>query len=83
MAGSLRLRKARGRLSERLGQRARTETWIMPTYEYICEGCRHEWSTVMTMNQHLKNIKPVCPKCRSKKVHQKVSSFAAVTSKKA
>ncbi len=55
----------------------------MPTYEYVCQTCRHEWSTVMTLTQRLKNIKPVCPQCRRKKVQQKVTSFAAVTSRKA
>lgn len=54
----------------------------MPTYEYLCQSCRHEWSTVMTLSQRLKNIKPVCPRCHSRKVLQKVSSFTAVTPKK-
>jgi putative FmdB family regulatory protein len=55
----------------------------MPTYEYACENCRHEWSIVMTLSKHVKSTRPVCPKCRGKKVRQKVSSFAAVTSRKA
>ena len=54
----------------------------MPTYEYACQDCRHEWSVVMTLSQRLKNIKPICPKCQGLKVHQKVSSFVAVTPKK-
>ena len=55
----------------------------MPTYEYACENCRHEWSAVISLSERLKNVKPACPKCQSKKVRQKVSSFQVVTPKKA
>ncbi len=55
----------------------------MPTYEYVCDNCRHMWSCVMTFSQRQKASRPTCPKCRSRKVHQKMSSFAAVTARKA
>lgn len=55
----------------------------MPTYDFVCGKCRHEWSAVMTLGEHERKPRPACPKCGSKQVHQKVSRFMAVTGKKA
>jgi putative FmdB family regulatory protein len=53
----------------------------MPQYEYACKGCKKTFSLIMTLPQYEKR-KVACPKCKSKKVEQKVATFFAVTSKK-
>ena len=53
----------------------------MPQYEYACKECKKTFSLIMTLAQYGKR-KVACPKCKSKKVEQKVAPFFAVTSKK-
>ncbi|MEW6440838.1 MAG: FmdB family zinc ribbon protein [bacterium] len=53
----------------------------MPTYEYQCQACKHNFSCVMTLNEHEKG-KAECPKCKSKELKQLVSPFSAKTSRK-
>jgi len=53
----------------------------MPTYEYQCRACGHEFSLVQTISEHEK-AKVACPKCQSKRTRQLVSSFTAKTSRK-
>ena len=53
----------------------------MPQYEYACKGCKKRFTLIMTLAQYDKG-KVACPKCKSKKVEQKVATFFAVTSKK-
>lgn len=54
----------------------------MPTYDYHCEACKKSFSVELSMKDHgAKKI--TCPKCGSRRVKQKVSSFYAVTSRKA
>lgn len=55
----------------------------MPTYDYVCQKCHHEWSMMRTIHEHEKAPKPACPKCRSRQVQQKISAFVAVTPRKA
>ena len=53
----------------------------MPNYEYVCKGCKKNFSVILTLAEYEKgNV--ACPKCKSKKVEQKVVAFFAVTSKK-
>jgi len=53
----------------------------MPTYEYLCEACKKEFSLIQSFREHEKgNVK--CPKCKSKKVKQIISLFTAKTSRK-
>ncbi len=52
----------------------------MPRYEYHCEACDKSFELALTFREHDGKIK--CPKCGSKNVHQLVSTFTAVTSKK-
>jgi putative FmdB family regulatory protein len=53
----------------------------MPQYEYACKACNKTFSLIMTLAEYDKgNV--ACPKCKSKKVEQKVAPFFAVTSKK-
>lgn len=54
----------------------------MPTYEYICKNCGHQFEQVRSIREHDEKPKPPCPKCGSKKVEQAISSFSAITSKK-
>jgi len=53
----------------------------MPVYEYQCQGCRHQFTVVLTITEHDK-LKVECPKCKSKKVEQRLSAFFAKTAKK-
>ncbi|MBU2549257.1 MAG: zinc ribbon domain-containing protein [Proteobacteria bacterium] len=54
----------------------------MPTYEFVCEKCKHGFSLVMSISDHDKK-KYKCPKCNQKKnVKQVVTGFRTITSKK-
>ncbi len=53
----------------------------MPSYEYVCRGCKKKFTVHMTVAEYEKSH-PACPKCKSKKVEQKPGTFFAVTSKK-
>lgn len=43
----------------------------MPIFEYVCQECDHKFETIVLGRQ-----KPKCPKCESKKLRQRISSFA-------
>jgi putative FmdB family regulatory protein len=53
----------------------------MPTYEYRCDDCGHEFAVVLSISEHDK-AKPQCPKCASKTVQQTVSAVFVKTSRK-
>ena len=53
----------------------------MPTYEFICEKCKKSFTLMMKIAEYEKK-KFRCPKCKSKKVKQQVSSFQTITSSK-
>lgn len=53
----------------------------MPTYEYRCEDCGHEFTVVLSLSEHDKAKQP-CPKCRSENVQQAVSAVSVKTSRK-
>jgi putative FmdB family regulatory protein len=53
----------------------------MPNYEFKCENCKKRFTLTLSISEHEKK-KMVCPKCKSRKVKQQISSFQAVTSKK-
>ena len=53
----------------------------MPTYEYKCKGCNHEFSVIMSISER-EEAKVKCPKCKSVRVQQVVSSFITKTSRK-
>ena len=53
----------------------------MPTYEFRCEKCRKRFSLMLSISEHEKT-KFRCPKCKSTRVKQEITSFQAVTSKK-
>ena len=43
----------------------------MPIFEYICQGCHHEFEALVMGKE-----KAVCPKCQSKKLAPQLSVFA-------
>lgn len=53
----------------------------MPVYEYFCESCQKEFEKVLSFHEH-DEAKVVCPNCATDKVHQVMTRFVAVTSKK-
>lgn len=53
----------------------------MPTYDFQCAGCKKKFTLTMSFSEYGKT-KVKCPKCNSKKVQQRFSSFYAKTSKK-
>ncbi len=53
----------------------------MPQYEYVCNKCNKTFTLIMTLAEYDKG-KAACPKCKNKKVEQRVSTVFAVTSKK-
>jgi putative FmdB family regulatory protein len=53
----------------------------MPTYEYKCNGCKDEFTLIMSITEHEKS-EVSCPRCQSKEVKQQISPFTARTSRK-
>ena len=53
----------------------------MPTYEFRCEKCEKKFTRTLTISEY-ENAKFRCPKCKSTRVKQEVTSFQVVTSKK-
>ena len=53
----------------------------MPTYEFRCEKCEKKFTSTMTISEYEKK-KRRCPKCKSTRVKQEISSFQVVTSRK-
>ena len=53
----------------------------MPTYEFVCEKCKKRFTLILSISEYEKK-KMECPKCKSRKVKQQISSFQAVRSKK-
>ena len=53
----------------------------MPTYEFKCEKCKKAFDLMLSISEYEKG-KFRCPKCKSTKVKQQITSFQAVTSKK-
>ena len=53
----------------------------MPTYEYLCGQCGHEFIRVMSPSEYEAG-KVVCPKCNSPDVKQQMTGFISKTSRK-
>ncbi len=53
----------------------------MPQYEFLCKDCKKPFSKFLTFAAYEKE-KIACPKCGSRNVEQRLSTFYAVTSKK-
>lgn len=54
----------------------------MPVYQFACKECKKAFTLTIGLAQYEKG-KFTCPKCKSKKVEQRLAAFYAVTSKKA
>jgi putative FmdB family regulatory protein len=55
----------------------------MPTYEFDCEKCGNKFTLILTVREYDKERERFrCPKCKSKKVKQAISSFIAKTTNK-
>lgn len=53
----------------------------MPGYDFKCEKCNKKFTLNMSITDH-ENKKIRCPKCKSTKVKQQISSFQVKTSTK-
>jgi putative FmdB family regulatory protein len=53
----------------------------MPTYDYVCKKCDHQFEVRLTVEEHDKR-KVECPKCHAKEVQQLPEAFFAITGKK-
>lgn len=53
----------------------------MPSYDYQCEKCRKRFSVVQRISEHTGRA-PACPKCKSRRTRQVLSTFYAKTVKK-
>jgi putative FmdB family regulatory protein len=53
----------------------------MPTYEYECKHCGHEFSAFLSLDERDKK-KVRCPKCDSTDVKHVIESVFVTTSKK-
>jgi len=53
----------------------------MPTYDYKCEKCGHQFSRIETIAAHERS-KVTCPKCRAATVTRVFSAFYAKTVRK-
>jgi putative FmdB family regulatory protein len=55
----------------------------MPTYEFNCEKCGNQFSVIMGTWEYDKEVARMrCPKCKSKRVKQVLSTFIARTTNK-
>lgn len=53
----------------------------MPTYEFKCDKCRHTFEKIMTVAER-ESARPVCPKCKGRKVTPVLGGFFAKTKRK-
>ena len=53
----------------------------MPSYEFVCEKCNKQFSLYLSLADHEKK-KYACPKCKSNKVKQQITTFQTKTSRK-
>ena len=53
----------------------------MPTYDYTCRNCGHDFQRVESIARHVK-ARPRCPQCKSKKVERVFASVFVKTGKK-
>jgi putative FmdB family regulatory protein len=52
----------------------------MPTYDYQCRACGETFSRRESIAEH--GAAPLCPRCQSRDVEQKMSGFYAKTARK-
>lgn len=54
----------------------------MPVYEYECEACARKFEVVASLAEKEKGLRPVCPKCGSKRARQVFGRVSLLTSSK-
>jgi putative FmdB family regulatory protein len=47
----------------------------MPTYDYLCDACGHEFEAFESIKA---DPQSVCPQCREVKLHRKIGAGAAI-----
>jgi putative FmdB family regulatory protein len=50
----------------------------MPTYDYVCEACNHEFELFQSIKE---DAKRKCPKCKKMKLRRLIGSGAAIVFK--
>lgn len=50
----------------------------MPTYDYVCDGCKHAFELFQSMTD---SVKKTCPKCRKKKLRRLIGAGGAIVFK--
>lgn len=53
----------------------------MPTYDYLCRECGHEFTRIMSFKEY-EAAKVTCPQCNSQEVKQQMTLFISKTSRK-
>ena len=53
----------------------------MPSYDFKCDKCGKKFTLMLTISEY-ERTKFRCPKCKSVRVKQQISSFQTITSKK-
>jgi len=53
----------------------------MPTYDYLCSQCGHEFTRIMSLSEYEAG-KVTCPQCNSPEVKQQMTPFISKTSRK-
>ena len=53
----------------------------MPTYDYLCRQCGHEFTRIMSISEY-EAAKVACPQCNSPEVKQQMAVFISKTSRK-
>lgn len=54
----------------------------MPTYEYRCEACGHQFVEILSMSKH-DTFRPQCPQCKSDKIARIPGTVFVKASRKA
>ncbi|NQW48472.1 MAG: zinc ribbon domain-containing protein [Planctomycetes bacterium] len=47
----------------------------MPTYDYVCDGCKHAYELFQSMTD---SVKKTCPKCGKKKLRRLIGAGGAI-----
>ena len=53
----------------------------MPSYVFLCDKCKEEFSLQLSLADYEKK-KYACPTCKSRKVKQQITTFQTKTSRK-
>lgn len=53
----------------------------MPTYDYVCRNCGHEFETIENVSEH-ESTRHKCPECNSAKVERVLADVFVKTGKK-